>query len=306
MFPIVPVDPTRAESLEQLGTKRKFWFNDEQNRRILFKAEERNTGEDWAEKLACEFCRLLGLPHVHYELAVEAGSGTPGVVCETCSPPPWSLVLGNQLLMERDPKYPVDDGRKYKKVREHTVDAVAEALTHLNLPPVGWLTDLPSGITSALDVFVGYVMLDAWIANQDRHHHNWAALRDGGELFLAPTFDHAAAMARNLMDQERVERLKTRDVNRQIPAFSRKARSAFHSSPTDAKPLGNFEAWREFAKLSELAERAWLRQLTLIRDEEIATLLGKIPDSRMSAVCREFTLKLLQENKNRLLTEVSS
>jgi hypothetical protein len=64
MFPTVPVDPAKAESLEQLGTKRKFWFTDDQGRRVLFKAEERGTGEDWAEKLACELAGLLGLPHV--------------------------------------------------------------------------------------------------------------------------------------------------------------------------------------------------------------------------------------------------
>ena len=29
------------------------------------------------------------------------------------------------------------------------------------------------GIVSALDVFVGYLLLDAWIGNTDRHHENW-------------------------------------------------------------------------------------------------------------------------------------
>ncbi len=101
MFPVVTVNSHQAESLEQLGTKRKYWYA-EGVRRLLFKAEERGTGEDWAEKLSCELAGLMGLPHVIYELAEEVGSGTPGVVCETCSPPPWSLVLGNQLLLARE------------------------------------------------------------------------------------------------------------------------------------------------------------------------------------------------------------
>ncbi|MCQ5056911.1 hypothetical protein NE606_19990, partial [Agathobaculum butyriciproducens] len=53
-----------------MGTKRKFWFSEEGTRH-LFKAEERGTGEDWAEKLACELGRRLGLPHVEYDLAEE-------------------------------------------------------------------------------------------------------------------------------------------------------------------------------------------------------------------------------------------
>lgn len=38
---------------------------------MLFKAEDRGTGEDWAEVVACHLCALLGLPHVEYELAAE-------------------------------------------------------------------------------------------------------------------------------------------------------------------------------------------------------------------------------------------
>ncbi|MCZ2343906.1 MAG: hypothetical protein LC104_19225 [Bacteroidales bacterium] len=299
MFTTVTVDPSKAESLEQLGTKRKFWFTDDKGVRVLFKAEERNTGEDWAEKLACELAGLLGLPHVQYELAEEQGSGIPGVICESCSPASWSLMMGNELLLARDPAYPADDGRKYK-VREHTVEAVAEVVRKLELPPDPWRT-VPVGIVSALDVFIGYVLLDAWIANQDRHHQNWAALDDSQKRYLAPSFDHGASMARNLQDDERQERLTTRDANRQIPAFVRKARSAFYAQASDTKPLGTFEAWQAFAALSQSAETTWLDRLRAVDETEVARLLAEVPTGRMSPVCREFTQKLLTENKNRLV-----
>jgi hypothetical protein len=78
VFPIQLIDSGNAEALEPLGTKRKFWFTDATGRRLLFKAEERGTGEDWAEKLGCELARLLGLPHVHYELAFDTAARTPG------------------------------------------------------------------------------------------------------------------------------------------------------------------------------------------------------------------------------------
>ncbi len=50
MFAIQKVDQSQAEDIEYLGTKRKFWFS-RGNQRYLFKAEERGTGEDWAEKV---------------------------------------------------------------------------------------------------------------------------------------------------------------------------------------------------------------------------------------------------------------
>lgn len=181
MFPTIRVNIDSSEELEPLGTKRKFWFMDGQQRRMLFKAEERGTGDDWAEKIACELAALLGLPHVHYELA--STEDLPGVICESCAPPPWSLLLGNQLMLTRDPAYPAEEAKKYK-VRAHTTSGVAAVLEPLQLPPEPWCSGLPDGIQTAADVFVGYLLLDAWVANQDRHHENWGALRGPGGLVL--------------------------------------------------------------------------------------------------------------------------
>lgn len=62
-FSIRRVDRIRAQAVEMLGSKPKFWFSDG-DRRLLFKADDRGTGEDWAEVVACRLCELLGLPHV--------------------------------------------------------------------------------------------------------------------------------------------------------------------------------------------------------------------------------------------------
>jgi hypothetical protein len=305
MFQVVPVNSSKAEALEPLGTKRKFWFRDDHNRRMLFKAEERGTGEDWAEKIACELCALVGLPHVQYELALESDGQKPGVVCENCAPPPVALVLGNQLLFAVDPEYPAGTPRKYK-VRQHTVEAVAEVLSLLQPPPEQWMRGVPAGVDSALGVFAGYVMLDAWIANQDRHHENWGVLFDqtrptGSQLALAPTFDHGASMARNLTDSERQERLVTKDVNRQIPAFSRRARSAFYGESTPEKPMTTVEAWYALAGRAPEAAKVWLGRLAAIGPDSLRQLLEEVPPNRLSRIGRDFTLYLLLENQKRLL-----
>jgi len=298
MFSVTPVSSRNRYALEPLGTKPKFWFTDDQERRILFKAEARGTGEDWAEKVACELCRMLVLPHVVYNLAFDAQTGLPGVICENCAPPPVELVLGNQLLLARDPAYP-GDGRRYK-VQAHTVKAVADALSDLAVPPSPWSDSMPSGIQSALDVFVGYVMLDAWIANQDRHHENWGALKTGNDLCLAPTFDHGASLARNLSDSERAERLSTRDSRRQIDSFARKARSAIYGAAADPKALTTFDAWIAFSRLSPAASRIWKQRLCSITDQCVSHILDEIPPARISETGRRFTLSLLLVNQQRI------
>lgn len=293
------VHPDLAENLEPLGTKRKYWFR-EGDTRLLFKAEERGTGEDWAEKIACELCALLGLPHVPYDLAVEIGTEKPGVVCASCAPPPMALVMGNQLLLAHDPAYPAAADNRYK-VKAHTVDAVAEAVSGLQPPSPEWMANVPAGVRSALDVFTGYVMLDAWIANQDRHHENWGALREGATRRLAPTFDHGAAMARNLADEERHERLISRDRGRQIPAFVRRARSAFYADADARRPLTTVEAWQAFKAKAPAAAEVWLAQLAVAEDPTIRRLLEEVPPARLSQVGRDFTAGLLAENRRRIL-----
>ena len=306
MFGIVPVDRQLALADEALGSKYKFWFLDG-DRRFLFKAEERGTGEDWAEKIACHLCELVGLPHVHYELAELYDGGRyiqPGVVCETCTPPPASLVLGNQLLLKRDPQYPAQDQRKFK-VKEHTVAAVADVLSRLAPPAANWMANVPAGIETALDVFVGYVMLDAWIANQDRHHENWAALWDD-DLRLAPTFDHGASLARNLTDEKRKERLATRDRNPTVAFFAGKARSRFYQAPTDEHALGTVEAFAAFAQQDPLAAQIWLARLAGVDRADVRRIVDEVPPKRMSNVAKEFTLELLMVNQERLRKEATA
>lgn len=300
MFSVIRVDSCRAEALEPLGAKRKFWFTDDRDRPMLFKAEDRGTGEDWAEKIACKLCGLLGLPHVHYDLALETESDIPGVVCENCAPVGTTLVLGNQLLLEHDPAYPAEEGRRYK-VREHTVDAVSEVMDELTLPPAEWIEGLPPGIESALDVFIGYVMLDGWIANQDRHHENWGALRVGKAVHLAPTFDHGASMARNLTDKERKDRLTTADAGRQIRRFARRAKSAFYADAGVRNTMTTLDAWAAFSHKSRHASKVWLEQLREIDENEVQRLLDEVPPNRLSKIGRDFTLQLLAENRRRLL-----
>lgn len=150
-------------------------------------------------------------------------------------------------MFERDRNYPAASVRKYN-VSQHTTAAVLNVVKNLRVPPSTWSDILPDGIASSVEVFLGYVMLDAWIANQDRHHENWGALRINGELFLAPTFDHGASLARNLSDEDRKKRMSSSDNGYQVPSFAARARSAFYASEGQSRPMGT-RYWRLIEKL---------------------------------------------------------
>lgn len=299
MFPVVRIRSSLADAVEDLGTKAKFWYRDDE-RLMLFKAEERGTGEDWAEKIACELAGLLGLPHVHYDMAWDEDGERPGVICASFAPGELALVHGNQLLFVLDRDYPVDAERHYRS-HAHTVDAVFSMADRLRMPSADWCAFLPPGIHTAPGIFAGYLMLDAWVANQDRHHENWGAVWDGAHLMLAPSFDHGAALARNLGDTERLERLQSKDVNRRIPHFAQRARSALFASPRNKRPLTTLAAWQAFAAKVPAEAILWRRQLEMVDDNAIRFYVDSVPLDRMSAVCRQFTLNLLSENRRRIL-----
>lgn len=61
-------------------------------------------------------------------------------------------------------------------------------------------------------------------------------------------------------------------------------------------------AWRAFAARRPGAKAAWLNRLEAVQDSEVQDLLQQIPERRISDVCRQFTMRLLQENRRRLLT----
>ncbi|MCC8166741.1 MAG: hypothetical protein LIQ31_11465, partial [Planctomycetes bacterium] len=119
-FEIVRLVDTDPDSMEELGTKPKYWFEFTDDTlqfpagtEMLFKADNRGTGEDWAERIACELCNYLKIPHVEYEMAEESESGRYGVICPNCAISPNSLVLGNQLLLSKNPDYQEDFSHKY-------------------------------------------------------------------------------------------------------------------------------------------------------------------------------------------------
>jgi len=296
----------KPEDLEQLGTKEKFWFrfdNGIENRH-LFKFSRENTGEHWSEKIASEICELLEIPHVKYELA--RYGGRPGIFCENVVPDYCRLVMGNEVLHSHSPnEYPRPEGKveKFVRVREHTINRVLGCLEKASvLPPV---TTFDLRNLNAGDVFAGYLLLDALVSNQDRHHENWGIITDGasGSQYLSPTYDHAASLGRELLDEERAERLSTRDANRTVKAFVGKAKSEFFRMKTDRKPLLTIDAFYEAVEKRSVAKKHWLMKLNALEENMIVNICESVPSELISSEAVDFAVKMVLENKRRLLND---
>ncbi|MGZ8173632.1 MULTISPECIES: phosphatidylinositol kinase [Methylobacter] len=293
-YPIIKLADNAPEHPEQQGTKTKYWLH--RDRQLyLFKIGRPNTGEDWAEKVACELCALLGLPHAHYELAVWMQQ--KGVLSKTIVPSNGRLVMGNELLSEVISAYPK---QKRYKVQDHTLGRIVALLNSPDiLLPMGWQP--PSdAIQNAVDVFLGYLFLDAWIANQDRHHENWGLIHHS-EIYLSPTYDHAASMGQNENDTKRKELLTTKDKGRHISHYVEKARSAIYLNKSSPKPMLTLSVFQYLAKIRPQAAKIWRQQLGDISAEQCQNIFNMIPPSEISETAIEFAMTLLDLNKNRIL-----
>ncbi|MBW0448913.1 phosphatidylinositol kinase [bacterium M00.F.Ca.ET.228.01.1.1] len=301
MFQIFQVPADAAEITEQLGTKYKFWYEDDHMGRSLFKEGRPNTGENWAERLAAELALVIGLPHAYYELAQFRERA--GVISKSFVPDDGRLIHGNELIggvgAETD-----NADRKFYRDRSHTITRVFSyfrAVTDV-LPPFDFMPF--DRVELAIDVFVGYLMFDAWIANQDRHNQNWGLVRGfGQETHLAPSFDHGSSMGRNETDARRAQILNTRDKGQQMPAYVARATSAIYPplAGEKTKPLSTLDAFIYAARLRPAAAESWVRKLRAVTPEFITALVGLIPPSHASDVTKEFTSQLLQANRARLL-----
>lgn len=308
MFEVFEVPAGTAATTETLGTKFKFWYHDPRFGLTLFKEGRPNTGENWAEKIACELAQELGLPHARYELATYENKR--GVLSFSLVERGARIVHGNELLVKGSTNYAVQGVKKVYGNTDHTlrrVMAYLHASEHDLRAPYG--APRTPEVRTALDYFVGYLMFDAWIANQDRHDENWGVLRTvDGELFLAPTYDHGSSMARNLSDMQRLEKMNTKDFGQHISRFILKARSGLFPPAGASKPkaLYTLDAFEQAALQRPAAATYWRTRLSNISASTVEHLVDQIPGSWMSEIARRFTIELLHLNRLRILEPSSS
>ncbi len=246
------------------------------------------------------------MPHAEYELAVFGDKR--GTVSRSFLPEGASFCPGNELLGLFEKSYP--RGPVHYRLSQHTLKKVTGVidLRSENCPvvhlPVGFTGF--EGVASSIDVFVGYLMLDCWICNTDRHHENWGWVLvpsppDAVRLHLVPTFDHASGLGSHALDAEKSDRLSTTDRGRSVMKYVEKARSALYLNERDRKPLTTIEAFRLASVDHPIAARAWLRKLSDVSLEAVYNVLRRVPPERMTPTSVEFAMKMLELNRTRLL-----
>ena len=180
-----------------------------------------------------------------------------------------------------------------KERRGHTLDNIETVLRKVDSPP-------GSDGLAAFEVFSGYLVLDALVANQDRHEENWAVVRplpDEGRLTLAGSYDHGSSLGFNLTDSRRQILLERGDV----PVFAAKARAHRFERASDGQLTLVELAHEALRRCSGRARARWRASLAGVSDDHMAAVVRQIPG--LSDPARTFAAVLLRTNRGRLLCE---
>ena len=289
-YPIIQVDPEWVLDDEDMGTKEKFWYREtgDGENDWLFKHPRSNTGEHWAEKLAAEVARVLGIPHATVELA--EFEGKPGSVSQSFVSDEQELVHGNQIMEWTVAEY--DPSIRFGQ-SDHSFENIWNSFERV--------FEERRAAEKNRRLFAGYMVLDAVIGNTDRHHENWGLLRrqeegqwEGG---LAPTFDHASSLGRELLDERRLLLLEENRVG----GYSAKGRGGIYWGQDVRRNPNPVDLVRRAVEVHLSYFEAALELVERLRDSLLTELVERVPGDWMSPLERAFAIKLMACNRDRLL-----
>lgn len=246
------------------------------------------TGEDWSEKVSYELAVLLDLPAAVTELAtvVRAATGERvwGSMSRDIRPRDWPRDPGAMLLTEVDPEFDSES------CVGHTLEAVHAVLSTEVAGPVR--TRYESW--SAFDVWAGYLLLDAWVANTDRHAHNWCVLQDpaSGATHLGASYDHGTGLWSGATEKNRADRVNHGTVDEWCARG--RTRRFYGGEPRSLVDL----AAEAISMTSATAQTHWRARLTGVDLDECSAIVDRTPN--MSDLTRTFVRSVITTNRKRL------
>lgn len=279
---------------EPQGLRPHVWLSHESRERTwLFKhpdvEPDHPLGEDLTEKLASELAGVFGIPAARVDLAVR--DDLRGCLVEDLRWSKGSHESGQTLLPEVVEGYDPGDSEHVG----YNVANIRRALGRFAAPPASPTPDT----FEAFDVFAGYLVFDALIANGDRHDRNWAVLIRPpgvhGPDALCGSYDHASSFGFNMSDEQRRRRLSEGTVE----SWAKKgaARQFEHRRGQRRQSLVEL-ACSAVALCSPRVQQHWLDAVLSVQSDVVRALLDAAPG--LSETTRQFTNEVIMINRGRL------
>lgn len=188
------------------------------------------------------------------------------------------MVHGNEILAMRVTGY--DTGKTFRQ-SDHTLENIEAAIR--GLFPVDQANDM-------LTELAGYMVLDALIGNTDRHHENWGLLLHLQAsprtlvLSVAPSFDHASSLGRELRDERRIELL----AGGRVGWYLGKARGGIFRGPEERHGENPLRFVQVAARAYPSFFRPTLERVAALQEVDVHQIVEALPDERASVHEKRF------------------
>ena len=331
----LPVWPELQQlRLESRGSRHKFWISIEEEPKLwLLKYPRPNTGEHWAEKIAAEVGRLIDVDCARVELANCDGELT--TICESFDPDNWYelyeyyvaerdfidddylrpadsewstdvdlidiegsiFIPGSEILASKIDGYDTSPEARFRQ-RDHNVRNIIKAVKEtIN----GEDHQARQDLNRVLNSLASYAVLDGLIGNMDRHHENWEIkdeISNGVRRFsVAPSYDHASSLGRELHDQSRKRILHSNGILNYLRrghggVFGDDQQNRAPSPLQTAKYIS--QQWPEYTQPT-------LERIGETPDSEFRTAIDRVPTEFMGDIAKEFAYQIIVTRKTELL-----
>ncbi len=234
----------------------------------------------WIEKLGAELAIAMGLPTATYEM------------CQTeqdfraiLSPSYMKLEAQERSGMMLMQEVLADDERLY------TIENVLAVFDRLDIGlPSGY--NSPSEISTAKDLFFGYLLHDYWIDNPDRHDRNWGIqVNMNGNKELLPNYDYGRALVDFPLTNNRFEIFAER--------LGEVRTCAFVNNGGDKIKMD--EMVQILTKINPDATKYWIERITQVGQERLNTIFDRFPANSANPARIEFAKVFVNYNSAALL-----
>ena len=291
MYRILEIDERNEIQPEGMGSKAKSWFlvPEENESEWLFKRPQRTgSGEHWAEKIAAEVARVLGIPHARVELAELQGNR--GSITENIVPKNYALTHGNEVL--ESVSFLQDSEPLNFHLSDHTLENIWLALDETFGSDV-------NGIEVKIR-FAEYLVFDAVVGNTDRHSENWAILQrqDTSRKVesLAPTYDHGSSLGHELMNERRERYL----AEGRVGSYAEGGHGQIYWRRTERRGPSPLELVRLAIPQYSDPFRAAVTLLDNVNDSSLREIVDSVPGDWMAPSARSFSFEIMSYNCEQL------
>lgn len=171
------------------GTSNQEWIISNKTGQIgLFKERKTEfTTDNFSEKIASQIAKIIGIECAEIDLAIR--DNRIGVVSYKINSDTENIIEGINYISKIYPLYNRNNLTDEASNEKYSLDMILKSINGLNLES---------------DLFKIFIF-DFIIGNTDRHHSNWAILRDSENVKICPLYDNASSLCAYESD-ERIEK----------------------------------------------------------------------------------------------------